>query len=148
MIMLDDVMKAENWQDVAVFFLAWLDMPKIPGGDKKRLDPRNHRKYALHLTEEYVSRMHEAALPSYNLYSYRGGEQVSDVIRRLMRTDTFAATKRSKGGNGVFQAAFGMLKDFWSFLENGEGIPEELLDNARQKWAGACEWLASHLHIQ
>ena len=61
-----------------------------------------------------------------------------------MRTDTFAATQRSKGGNGVFQAAFGMLKDFWSFLENGEGIPEELLDNARQKWAGACKWLASH----
>jgi hypothetical protein len=88
--------------------------------------------------------MHEVALPSYNLYSYRGGEQASDVIRRLMRTDTFATTQRSNGGNGVFQAAFGMLKDFWSFLENGEGIPEELLDNARQKWTGACEWLASH----
>ena len=144
MITLDDVMNAENWQDVAVFFLAWLDMPKVPGGDKKRLDPRNHRKYALHLTEEYVSRMHDAELPSYNLYSYRGGEQVSDVIRRLKRTEAFAATQRLNGGNGVFQAAFAKLQDFWSFLENGNGIPEELLDNARQKWAGACEWLASH----
>lgn len=144
MIMLDDVMNAENWQDVAVYFLAWLDMPKVPGGDKKRLDPRNHRKYALHLTEEYVSRMHEAELPSYNLYLYRGGEQVSDVIRILMRTDTFAATRGANRGNGVFQAAFGKLKDFWSFLENGNGIPEELLENARQKWVGACEWLASH----
>ncbi|MBR4654376.1 MAG: hypothetical protein IKO72_13530 [Kiritimatiellae bacterium] len=144
MIMLDDVMNAENWQDVAVYFLAWLDMPKVPGGDKKRLDPRNHRKYALHLTEEYVSRMHEAELPSYNLYLYRGGEQVSDIIRILMRTAAFTAAQGSNGGNGVFQAAFGKLQDFWSSLENGEGIPEELLDNARQKWAGACEWLASH----
>ena len=144
MIMLDDVMKAENWQDVAVFFLAWLDMPKEPGGDKKRLDPRNHRKYALHLTEKYVSRMHEAELPSYNLYSYKGVEQIADVIHRLEETDAFVATQRSKNGNGVFQAAFGKLKEFWSFLENGDGIPEELLESARQKWAGACEWLASH----
>ena len=144
MIMLDDVMKAEDWQDVAVFFLAWLDMPEVPGGDKKRLDPRNHRKYALHLTEEYVSSMHEAELPSYNLYSYRGVVQVSDVISRLKRTEAFAATQGSNGGDGVFQAAFGKLQAFWSFLENGEGIPEELLDNARQKRAGACKWLASH----
>lgn len=144
MIMLDDVMKAEDWQDVAVFFLAWLDMPKVPGEKRKRLDPRNHRKYALHLTEGYVSMMHEAGLPSYNLYSYRGVEQVSGAIRRLKETDAFAATQRSNGGNGVFQAAFGKLQDFWSSMENGEGIPEELLDNARHKWAGACEWLASH----
>ena len=142
--MLNNVLNAANWQDVAVYFLAWLDMPKVPGGDKKRLDPRNHRKYALHLTEEYVSEMHVPELPSYNLYAYRGSAQVSDVTRRIMETDAFAATRGAKGGNGVFQAAFGKLKNFWLFLEDGNGIPEEQLDNARQKWADVCRWLATH----
>ena len=89
----------------------------------------------MHLTFEYVSRLRaEQYEGPYNLFELRGCQEVCRVLNILRATDAFKATQRTNGGNGVFQAAFNKLKDFWRHVENGGVILAAEIDPARQQW--------------
>lgn len=128
---LNDLMDATS-NDVAIAFIAWLATATTRG---KRMADSNRRKYAMHLTSEYVSRLHtDQYMGPYNLFELKGTQEVCMVLNILRATDAFKATQRTNGGNGVFQAAFDKLEDFWRHMENGGVILAEEIDPARQQW--------------
>ena len=99
----------------------------------------NRRKYAMHLTAEYVSRLHtDQYNGTYNLFDLRGLQEVRRVLEVLRRTDTFRATQRANGGDGTFQASFAKLESFWDYMENGGVIAAEEMSSARQIWEQLC----------
>ena len=95
----------------------------------------NRRKYAMHLTSEYVSRLHtDQYMGPYNLFDLRGSQEVCRVLNILRATDAFKATRRTNGGNGAFQAVFDKLETFWQHLENGGEIHLEEIEPAHRQW--------------
>ena len=130
-ITINDLMVASS-EDVAIAFIAWLATATKRG---ERMKDSNRRKYAMHLTSEYVSRLRiDQYEGPYNLFELRGCQEVCRVLDILRATDAFKATQRKNGGNGVFQAAFDKLEDFWRHLENGGVILVEEIDPARRQW--------------
>ena len=98
----------------------------------------------MHLTSEYVSRLHtDQYLGPYNLFDLRGTQEVCRVLSILKATDTFKATQRTNGGNGAFQAAFDKLEAFWRHLENGGVILAEELAPARRQWEKVRDSIAN-----
>ena len=128
---LNDLLAA-NADDVAVAFIAWLSTASRRG---KRMADSNRRKYATHLRSEYVSRLRTDQYEGpYNLFELRGCQDVRRALDCLRATYAFKATQRTNGGNGVFQAAFEKLEDFWRDLENGDEILAEEIGPARRQW--------------
>ena len=128
---LNDLLAA-NADDVAVAFIAWLSTASRRG---KRMADSNRRKYATHLRSEYVSRLRTDQYEGpYNLFELRGCQDVRRALDCLRATNAFKATQRTNGGNGVFQAAFDKLEDFWRYLENGGEILAEEIGPARRQW--------------
>ena len=118
--------------DVAIAFIAWLATATTRGD---RMADANRRKYAMHLTAEYVSRFHTGQYNgTYNLFDLRGLQEVRGVLEVLRLTDAFKATQRANGGNGAFQASFAKLESFWEYMEAGGVIDVEELNSARQIW--------------
>lgn len=118
--------------DVATAFIAWLATATTRG---KRMVDANRRKYAMHLTAEYVSRLRtDLYNGAYNLFDLRGLQEVRRVLEVLRSTDAFKATQRANGGNGAFQASFVKLESFWEYVEDGGVIDAEELNSARQIW--------------
>jgi len=134
---MNDLMKASA-DDVAIAFIAWLagDLAAEP----------NHRKYALHLTEARTCRLHTPQYAGpYNLFAVRGLNAVEAALRALENTEAYRATKRSNGGNGVFQAAFGKLRLFWSYLQGGGSVPAADIQAAAPQWAIVRETIRSEM---
>lgn len=122
--------------DVATAFIAWLATATTRG---KRMVDANRRKYAMHLTAEYVSRLHtDLYNGTYNLFDLRGLQEVCRVLEVLRSTDAFRATQRANGGNGAFQASFVKLESFWEYMEHGGIVDAEELNSARQIWEQLC----------
>jgi hypothetical protein len=95
----------------------------------------NRRKYAMHLTAGYVSRLHtDLYNGTCNLFDLRGLQEVRRVLEVLRSTEAFRATRRANGGNGAFQASFAKLESFWQFLEDGGTIATEEIASAQQLW--------------
>lgn len=118
--------------DVAIAFIAWLATATTRGD---RMADANRRKYAMHLTAEYVSRLHtDLYNGTYNLFDLRGLQEVRRVLEVLRSTDAFKSTQRANGGNGAFQASFAKLESFWEYVEAGGVIDVEELNSARQIW--------------
>lgn len=118
--------------EVAIAFIAWLATATMRGD---RMADANRRKYAMHLTAEYVSRLHtDLYNGTYNLFDLRGLQEVRRVLEVLRSTDAFKFTQRANGGNGAFQASFAKLESFWEFMEHGGVIDAEELNSARQIW--------------
>jgi hypothetical protein len=118
--------------DVAIAFIAWLVTATTRG---KRMVDANRRKYAMHLTAGYVSRLRtDLYNGTYNLFDLRGLQEVRRVLEVLRSTDAFKATQRANGGNGAFQASFAKLESFWEYMEHGGIIDAEELNSAQQIW--------------
>ena len=118
--------------DVAIAFIAWLATATTRGD---RMADANRRKYAMHLTSEYVSRLHtDLYNGTYNLFDLRGLQEVRRVLEVLRSTEAFRATQRANGGNGAFQASFAKLESFWEYMEHGGIIDAEELNSAQQIW--------------
>jgi hypothetical protein len=118
--------------DVATAFIAWLATATTRG---KRMVDANRRKYAMHLTAGYVSRLHtDLYNGTCNLFDLRGLQEVRRVLEVLRSTEAFRATRRANGGNGAFQASFAKLESFWQFLEDGGTIATEEIASAQQLW--------------
>ena len=114
--LINDVRNATS-NEVAICFIAWLH--------SNGMVYPNCRKYALHLTPTRTNRLHTPQYNgSYNLFDLRGYAEIDRVLRILEATPAYAATKRSNGGNGVFQATFSKIRDFWQSLESGGEIQE------------------------
>lgn len=123
----NDLMNASP-DDVAIAFIAWL------AGYLKA--DSNRRTYALHLTEARTCRLHTPQYAGpYNLFAVRGLDAVDAALGTLENTVAYRASKRANGGNGVFQAAFGKLRRFWSFLQAGGTISTADIQSAAQQWA-------------
>lgn len=128
---LNDILSASS-DEVAIAFIGWL-AHATQRGDRMR--DSNRRRYAMHLTSFYVSRLHtDLYAGTYNLYDLRGSEDVRRVLDILRATDAYRATQRTNGGNGVFQAAFEHLESFWCDLEEGGEIFAEEIEPARRIW--------------
>lgn len=122
--------------DVALAFIAWLATATTRGD---RMADANRRKYAMHLTTEYVSRLRtDLYNGTYNLFDLRGLQEVRRVLEVLRSTEAFRATQRANGGNGAFQASFAKLESFWEYMEHGGVIDAEELNSARQIWEQLC----------
>ena len=134
-LMQKDLMAATS-DDVAVAFIAWLATATKRGN---QMADSNRRKYAMHLTAEYVSRLRTDQYEgSYNLFDLRGCQEVHRALEILKASDAFKASQRANGGNGVFQATFDKLEEFWQYLENGGVILAEEIDAARCQWEKVC----------
>lgn len=134
---LNDLMNATA-DDVAIAFIAWL------AGDVAA--ESNRRKYALHLTEARTCRLHTPQYAGpYNLFVVRGLNEIEAALGALESTAAYRATKRSNGGNGVFQASFGKLRRFWSFLQNGGAISAADIQSAAPQWAIVRETILSEM---
>ena len=137
---LNDLMAA-NSHDVAIAFVAWLATATTRG---KRMADSNRRKYAMHLTSEYVSRLHtDQYMGPYNLFDLRGAQEVCRALNILRATDAVKATQRMNGGNGAFQATFDKLEAFWRHLENGGVILAGEIDPARRQWEKVRDSIAN-----
>ena len=122
--------------EVATAFIAWLVTATTRG---KRMVDANRRKYAMHLTAGYVSRLRtDLYNGTYNLFDLRGLQEVRRVLEVLRSTEAFRATQRANGGNGAFQASFAKLESFWEYMEHGGIVDAEELNSARQIWEQLC----------
>ena len=140
-ITINDLVVASS-EDVAIAFIAWLATATKRG---ERMKDSNRRKYAMHLTFEYVSRLRtEQYEGPYNLFELRGCQEVCRVLNILRATDAFKTTQRTNSGNGAFQAAFNKLEAFWRHLENGGMILAEEIDLAHRQWEIVRDSIAKH----
>ena len=102
----------------------------------------NRRRYALHLTSQYVVRLHDPRYQwSYNLFDVGGTEELERALGVLQTSEAYRLSQRTNGGNGVFQATFGKYRAFWAYLEAGHGIDERAIAAARPQWAIVCRRL-------
>lgn len=130
-----DLMNASP-DDVAIAFIAWLV--------DELATEANRRNYALHLTEARTCRLHTPQYAGpYNLFAVRGFNAVDAALGTLENTAAYHASRRVNGGNGVFLAAFGKLRRFWSFLQAGGTISAADILSAASQWAIVRETILS-----
>jgi len=105
-VKLEHLMEAKPL-DIAASYYLWL-MPN-----------RMAREYVKYLTGPYISKL---VTPDYtgpiDLYECRGSAQALKAIAELEKSEVFLASKRSNGGNGIWQASFVQYGKFWKFMEN------------------------------
>lgn len=98
--------------DVASSYYVWL------------LPNRMAREYVKYLTRPFISKLITTDYKGpLALYECRSSTRVSDVVAELEKSDAFIASKRSNGGNGIWQASFAKYRQFWEFIEDGGSLP-------------------------